>query len=168
MSVPLFIYAATIYRFINCDDAVPEDRLQAVLSSHSKKGMGKSNDEYGEHSQLTNIYFPVLEHIISQKQPTELRHWIDDFRRIMGAVVLLFSPLSSASLAKLICFKEAKVQRRLISLQSVVSVPKDSGTPIELLHLSFREFLVDCSASEKFWISELAGHTQLGRIALGI
>ena len=37
MAVPLFIYAATIYRFINCDDAVPEDRLQAVLSSHSKK-----------------------------------------------------------------------------------------------------------------------------------
>lgn len=68
LSVPLFIYAATIYRFINCDDAVPEDRLQAVLSSHSKKGMAKSDDEYSEHSQLIDIYFPVLEHIISRKK----------------------------------------------------------------------------------------------------
>ena len=113
MAVPLFIYAATIYRFINCDDAVPDDRLQAVLSSHlkkkkKKKGMVKSDDEYGEHSQLTDIYFPVLEHIISRKKETELRHWMDDFRRIMGAVVLLFSPLSSASLAKLICSERQK------------------------------------------------------------
>ena len=73
-----------------------------------KKGMVKSDDEYGEHSQLTDIYFPVLEHIISRKKETELRHWMDDFRRIMGAVVLLFSPLSSASLAKLICSERQK------------------------------------------------------------
>ena len=92
---------------------------------------------------------------------------MDGFRRIMGAIVLLFSPLSSASLAKLICFENAKVKGLMVSLQSVVSVPKDSGTPIELLHLSFREFLVDCSASEKFWINEPAGHTQLGRDCLG-
>ena len=70
--------------------------------------MVKSDDEYGEHSQLTDIYFPVLEHIISRKKETELRHWMDDFRRIMGAVVLLFSPLSSASLAKLICSERQK------------------------------------------------------------
>ncbi|KAE8396124.1 hypothetical protein BDV23DRAFT_168385 [Aspergillus alliaceus] len=128
----------------------------------SQSGTGPFGEKIdSEYSKLTSIYFPVLEHIILQKEPTELRHWMDDFRRIMGAVVLLFSPLSSASLAKLICSNEAKVQRRLSSLQSVVSVPRDSGTPIQLLHLSFREFLVDRLSSDKFWINEPAGHTQL-------
>ncbi|KAF5864248.1 hypothetical protein ETB97_008245 [Aspergillus alliaceus] len=160
MAVPLFIYAATIYRFLNCNGELPGDRLQAILSSHSSDGIEKIDSEY---SKLTSIYFPVLEHAVSQKEPTELRFWMDDFRRIVGAVVLLFSPLSSISLAKLICFDKTKVQGRLSSLQSVVSVPKDSNAPIQLLHLSFREFLVDRSASDKFWINEPAGHTQLAK-----
>ena len=115
----------------------------------------------GEYSKLTGIYFPVLEHAVSQKKPTELSYWVDDFRHIMGTISHLFSPLSSIFLAKFICFDKTKVQGRLNSLQSVVSVPKDSGAPIHLLHLSFGEVLVDRSASDKFWIDEPAGHTQL-------
>ncbi|KAB8230209.1 WD40 repeat domain-containing protein [Aspergillus alliaceus] len=163
VAVPLFIYAATIYRFLNCNRELLGDRLQAILSSHSSDRIEKIDSEY---SKLTSIYSPVLEHAVSQKEPTELRFWMDDFRRIVGAVVLLFSPLLSVSLAKLICFDKTKVQGRLSSLQSVVSVPKDSDAPIQLLHLSFREFLVDRSASDKFWINEPAGHTQLAKDCL--
>ncbi|KAJ5376499.1 hypothetical protein N7509_013385 [Penicillium cosmopolitanum] len=163
MAVPLFIHAATIYRFINCEGELPNDRLQAILSSHSSDGMEKID---GEYSKLTGIYLPVLKHIVSQKESRELRCWMDDFRRIVGATVLLFSPLSSVSLAKLICSDKAKVQVRFSTLQSVVSVPKDSDAPVQLLHLSFREFLVDHSASGEFWIDELAGHTQLTKDCL--
>jgi hypothetical protein len=163
MAVPLFIYAATICRFISCDGELPDARLHAILSSRLSDGMKMIDSEY---SKLTDIYLPVLEHIVLQKKPTELRYWMDDFRRIVGAVILLFSPLSSVSLAKLICYDETKVRGRLNSLQSVVSVPKESDAPIQLLHLSFREFLVDHSASDKFWIHEPAGHTQLARDCL--
>ncbi|KAE8410476.1 hypothetical protein BDV36DRAFT_289565 [Aspergillus pseudocaelatus] len=162
-AVPLFIYAATIYRFINCDGELPDARLQAILSSRSSNGIEKIDSEY---SKLTDIYFPVLEHIVLQKKPKELEAWMDDYRRIVGAIVLLFSPLSSVSLAKLICFDKVKVQSRLSSLQSVVSVPKDHEAPIQLLHLSFREFLVDRSASCRFWINERAGNTQLAEDCL--
>ncbi|KAB8257974.1 hypothetical protein BDV32DRAFT_139956 [Aspergillus pseudonomiae] len=162
-AVPLFIYAATIYRFINCDGELPDARLQAILSSRSSNGMEKIDSEY---SKLTDIYIPVLQHIVLQKRPKELEAWMDDFRRIVGAIVILFSPLSSVSLAKLICFDKVKVQSRLSSLQSVVSVPKDHDAPIQLLHLSFREFLVDRSASGRFWISERAGNTQLAEDCL--
>ncbi|PIG87074.1 hypothetical protein AARAC_004286, partial [Aspergillus arachidicola] len=163
MAVPLFIYAATIYRFINCDGELPDARLQAILSSRSSNKMEKIDSEY---SKLTEIYFPVLEHIVLQKRPKELEAWMDDFRRIVGAIVLLYSPLSAVSLAKLICFDKVKVQGRLSSLQSVVSVPKDCDAPIQLLHLSFREFLVDRSASGRFWINERAGNTQLAEDCL--
>ncbi|KAJ5716596.1 hypothetical protein N7493_008507 [Penicillium malachiteum] len=159
MAVPLFIYAATIYRFLKCKGGeLPNDRLQAILSSHSTNGMDIIDNEY---SKLTGIYLPVLKHIISQKGPKELRSWMNDFRRILGAIALLFSPLSSVSLAGLIRLDQMKVQGRLSTLQSVVSVPKDSDANVQLLHLSFREFLVDRVASAEFWINERAGHTQL-------
>ncbi|KAJ5404019.1 hypothetical protein N7509_003890 [Penicillium cosmopolitanum] len=163
MAVPLFIYAATIYRFLNCEDELPNDRLQAILSSHLTDGMDNIDNEY---SKLTGIYLPVLKHIISQKGPKELRSWMNDFRRIVGAIALLFSPLSSISLAGLICLDQMKVQSRLNTLQSVVSVPKDSDALVQLLHLSFREFLVDHSASAEFWIDERAGHIQLAEDCL--
>ncbi|KAJ6030550.1 hypothetical protein N7460_010816 [Penicillium canescens] len=163
MAVPLFIYAATIYRFIDCEGELPDDRLRAILSSHSSDGIEEIDSEY---SKLTGIYLPVLKHIVSQKKPKELEDWMKDFRRIVGVIVLLFSPLSSVSLAALILSDDTKVQRRLSTLQSVVSVPKDSDAPIQLLHLSFREFLVDHSASDVFWIDELAGHAQLAKDCL--
>jgi hypothetical protein len=119
-----------------------------------------------EHSKSTNIYFPILEHIVLQEKPKEQEDWMADFHRIIGALVLLFSPLSSVSLAKLICYDETKVRGRLNSLQTVVRVPKDSDDPILFFHVSFRDFLVDRSASDKFWIHESAGHMQLARDCL--
>ena len=165
MAIPLFIYAATIYRFLNCEDELPDDRLQAILSLHSTDGMDSDVID-NEYSKLTGIYLPVLKHVISQKGPKELRCWMEDFRRIVGAIALLFSPLSSGSLAGLIRLDQMKVQGRLNTLQSVVSVPKSSDDHVQLLHLSFREFLVDHSASAEFWIDERAGHTQLSEYCL--
>ena len=117
----------------------------------------------GEYSKLTNLYLLVLQHIVSGKQPKELENWMNDFRRFVSAIVLLFSPLSSVSLAKLACLDEEEVQARFNTLQSVLSVPKDPDAPVQLLHLSFRDFLVDGSASSDFWIDELTGHTQLAK-----
>lgn len=163
MAVPLFIYAATVYRFLNCEGELPNDRLQAILSSRSTEGMYIIDNEY---SKSTGIYLPILKHIISQKGPKELRSWMNDFRRIMGAIALLFSPLSSVSLAGLIRLDQMRIQGRINVLQSVVSVPKDSDAHVQLLHLSFREFLVDHSASADFWIDERVVHAQLAEDCL--
>ena len=119
-----------------------------------------------EYANLSDIYFPVLEHVVQQKKPKELEDWMTDFHRIVGVIILLFSPLSSVALARLICVEQAKVRARLNSLQSVVSMPKSCDDPLQLLHLSFHEFLVDHSASDKFWIHESAGHMQLAHNCL--
>ncbi|CAI7569108.1 unnamed protein product [Penicillium glandicola] len=165
IAVPLFIYAATIYRFICAEDALPEERLQAVLSSHSGDGTEGID---GKYSKLTGIYLPILKHIVSLKQPNELKSWMCDFQHIVGTIIVLFSPLSLASLAELICLERRKVQARLSPLQSVLSVPKekDATATIQLLHLSFREFLVDRTASDIFWIDEPAGHIQIAKKCL--
>ncbi|OJJ42341.1 hypothetical protein ASPZODRAFT_105400 [Penicilliopsis zonata CBS 506.65] len=165
MAVPLFIYAATIYRFINADGELPDERLQTVLSSRSKHGTKNIDSEY---ARLADIYAPILKHTISQKKTNELKSWMDDFRRIVGTIILLYSPLSSSSLAELIDLKKEKVWIRLSSLQSVLSVPKqnEETVPVRLLHLSFREFLVDREASDAFWIDEQMHHTRLAERCL--
>ena len=76
MAVPLFIYAATIYRFIDCEGELPDDRLRAILSLHSSDGIEEIDSEY---SKLTGIYLPVLKHIVSQKKPKELEGWMERF-----------------------------------------------------------------------------------------
>ncbi|KAL4887975.1 hypothetical protein BDV59DRAFT_150820 [Aspergillus ambiguus] len=80
MAVPLFIYAATIHRFINDDGEIPDTRLQAILSSRSRDG---AKDIDSEYSKLTDLYSPVLKHVVLQKKPKELKDWMDDFRRII-------------------------------------------------------------------------------------
>lgn len=158
-AVPLFIYAATIIRFIASES--PRKRLQAILSSSWGDKDDGIDDEY---VALSSVYSSVLRHIISRKQPRELEEWMDEFRRIVGTIVILFSPLPSISLSKLISLDHETVQGKLSSLRSVLSVPEDSDetAPVRIFHLSFREFLVfRRSASAEFWIDEQAGHTQL-------
>ncbi|CAI7650205.1 unnamed protein product [Penicillium bialowiezense] len=164
MAVPLFIYAATICRFVNCEGESPKKRLQAILSSRLGEGIDTID---GEYSKLTDLYLPILQHVVCEKHQKERSKWMNDFSRFVGAIVLLFSPLSSVSLAKLIRSDEDEVQARFSTLQSVLSVPRDPNVPVQLLHLSFRDFLVDRSASSKFWIDESAGHAQLAEDCLG-
>ncbi|CAG8006790.1 unnamed protein product [Penicillium salamii] len=45
-------------------------------------------------------------------------------------------------------------------------MPKDIDAHVQLLHLSFREFLVDHSASAEFWIDERAGNAQIAEDSL--
>lgn len=72
MAIPLFIYATTIYRFLNCESKLPDDRLQAILSLYSTNRMDSDNID-NEYLKLTGIYLLVLKHVISQKRPKELR-----------------------------------------------------------------------------------------------
>ncbi|KAI9041460.1 uncharacterized protein KD926_006856 [Aspergillus affinis] len=150
MAIPLFIYAATICRFINCDGELPDARLQAILSSRSSDGMKKIDSEY---SKLTDIYFPVLEHIVLQKKPKEREDWMADFHRIMGTIVLLLSPLSSVSLGKLICFDETKVRSRLNSLHFAVTGKADEA-PLQIYYAGL-VFLPRTAIIRKKFQSEL-------------
>jgi hypothetical protein len=48
-------------------------------------------------------------------------------------------------------------------LHSVLSIPKSKDIPVRLLHLSFREFLVNPQEQEKtrFWVDEKSTHKKL-------
>jgi hypothetical protein len=154
-TVPLFISAATLCRFIDDLDFHPQVRLKEILADQSKYV-----------SELASTYLPVLKQILAKRKRGETRQLIAEFKKIVGAIILLATPLSVNALARLLGLAPDNVQRRLGRLHSVLHISNDLDTEVRLLHLSFRDYLLDTETkdekdSEQFWIDERAVHYTL-------
>jgi hypothetical protein len=157
LAVPLFIYAATVYRYVGSKGSSPAAFLDKVLQYQK-----------ATFSQLDRTYLPVLDQLLSEQEEDEKEAWLQAFREVVGSVVVLESPLSAVSLARLLQVPQEETQCRLDSLHSVLSVPDSEDTPVRLLHLSFREFLVDPQKQGKslFWVDEKSTHKKLASCCL--
>ncbi|KAH4330993.1 hypothetical protein HBH98_255990, partial [Parastagonospora nodorum] len=93
----------------------------------------------------------------------ERETWLQAFREVVGSIVVLESPLSATSLARLLQVPQEEIQCRRDPLHSVLSVLDKKDAPIRLLHLSFREFLLDHQKQGKspFWVDEKRTHQKL-------
>jgi hypothetical protein len=151
LAVPLFIYASTVCRFVSTKGRSPTKYLDKVLEYRKST-----------FSQLDGTYLPVLEQLLNE-QKDDREEWLVDFREIVGSIVVLESPLSTTSLACLLQLSQEEVKCQLDSLHAVLSVPNNEDTPVRLLHLSFREFLVDPQKQGKslFWVDEKSTHQKL-------
>jgi hypothetical protein len=132
LAVPLFIYAATVCRYIGTRAGNPEEYLNKVLA------YGKST-----FSQLDQTYLPVLDQLLEEQDDDDKEAWLGEFKGLVGSIVLLASPLSVTSLARLLKTPIHRIKRLLNSLHSVLSIPDDEHIPVRPLHLSFREFLIE-------------------------
>jgi hypothetical protein len=152
LAVPLFIYAATVCRYVGSKGSNPTAFLNKVLQYQK-----------ATFSQLDRTYLPVLDQLLSEQEEDEKEMWLQAFRDIIGSIVVVESPLSITSLACLLRVSREEVKCRLDSLHSVLSVPNSEDVPIRLLHLSFREFLVDPQKQGKspFWVDEKSTHHKL-------
>jgi hypothetical protein len=151
-AVPLFIFAATACRYIGDRRDNPKKRLDIIL------GYGKA-----KVSKLDATYLPILNQLFDEEDEEDRERWACEFREIVGSIVVLETPLSTTSLARLLHTSKDDISCRLDSLHSVLSIPDRDDMPVRLLHLSFREFLVDASKKEKspFWVDERARHEKL-------
>ncbi|KAL3428820.1 hypothetical protein BDV09DRAFT_203834 [Aspergillus tetrazonus] len=145
MSVPLFIFAATVCRFVAEDYQVPEDQLDIILRSpHLLSSF-----------QMERIYRPILDHRL--KNSPALKR---DFHAIVGVIILLAEPLSINGLSGLINMQERTIAARLDAFHSVLDFPTGSGKPVRILHLSFREFLVN-TKEEDLHVNEKVTHAEI-------
>jgi hypothetical protein len=151
-AVPLFIFAATACRYIGDQRGNPRKRLEIILEYQNIKV-----------SKLDATYLPILNQLFDEEDENDRERWACEFRDIVGSIVVLETPLSTASLARLLHISKDDVTCRLDSLHSVLSIPDRDDLPVRLLHLSFREFLVDASKKGKspFWVDERATHESL-------
>ncbi|KAH8778798.1 vegetative incompatibility protein HET-E-1 [Diaporthe sp. PMI_573] len=161
MAVPLFIFAATVCRFLadrKCGN--PDKKLKTVLEYRTKS----------QESKLDNTYLPVLEQLLVDLSGREKAQVLDQFRMIIGSIVILASPLSTHSLARMLGMSTDTIDDILDWLHSVLSIPSASGSPVRLLHLSFRDFLLDPEKRETnpFWVDEQQTHERLAAHCLRV
>jgi hypothetical protein len=152
LAVPLFIYAATVCRYIGSKGSSPAAFLNKVLQYQK-----------ATFSQLDRTYLPVLDQLLSEQEEDEKETWLQAFREVVGSIVVLQSPLSSVSLARLLQVPHEEIQCQLDSLHSVLSVPNNKNASVRLLHLSFREFLVNPykQAKSLFYVDETKAQQKL-------
>jgi hypothetical protein len=133
IATPLFIFAATVCRFLEDLRWSPEERLDEFFESPAIKSA----------SEMERTYVPILNQLLTGRNEAESNKLKQDFHDILGVVILLAEPLSVKALAKFVNQRESTVRARLESFRSVLSVPRNDYTPVQTLHLSFRDFLVN-------------------------
>ncbi|PTD03479.1 Vegetative incompatibility protein HET-E-1, partial [Fusarium culmorum] len=161
MAVPLFIFAATVCRFVgDSRRRNPRARLQTVLDQ-GRRSHG---------SQLEQTYTPVLRSQIVDLPKEEREEVIEDFKVVIGSIVTLANPLSVAALSRLIDILPDTADERLDALHSVLSIPLERTMPVRLLHLSFRDYLVDSKNKERieFWVDTKLAHRRLAENCLRV
>ena len=160
MAIPLFIFAATVCRFIGDKRDNPKSRLKTILQYQTTNQVSK----------LDRTYLPILNQLFDDEDEVDKERRTREFREIVGSIVVLESPLSIVSLARLLNIPKEDVSCRLDLLHSVLSIPTDEDIPIRLLHLSFRDFLLDPQRRGKspFWVDERETHEKLASKCLQI
>ena len=153
MAAPLFIFAATICRFIGDARWDPDAQLKAVLEYK----------DAGQKDQLDRTYRPVLARLLHGLNATQKLLFINKFQLIIRSIIILENPLSSRSLAKLLNVPQNVIDRKLSLMHSVLNVPSDPDRPIRLLHLSFRDYLSDMRRDGEIdlFIKEEQAHQKL-------
>ena len=159
MAVPLFIFAATACRFIaDRKYGNPERQLIKVLSSQTKS----------HGSSLAETYLLVLSQQITGLNKQEEKETLQEFCDIVGPIIVLATPLSTSALAQVLSIPGPVIDDRLALLHSVFRVPQSADSPVRLLHLSFRDFLVDSDKRKDniFWIDERQTHAKMAKKCL--
>jgi len=154
MAIPLFIFAATVCRFLTDRECGNPDRLLREVIKYRTRS---------QESQLDATYLPVLNQLVRNRSSRKNAEILEEFRHIVGSIVILASPLSTCSLARFLRVSKETIDDKLDLLHSVLSVPSLSDAPVRLLHLSFRDFLVDPEKRERncFWVDEKETHKSL-------
>ncbi|KAF2178665.1 platelet-activating factor acetylhydrolase IB subunit alpha, partial [Zopfia rhizophila CBS 207.26] len=144
-------HAQTVCRFVGEISGNPRRRLEDILRYETE-----------DVSKLDMTYLPILNSLFATQYGKEKKKLSREFQEIVGSIVVLENPLSINSLARLLGRTKDDISCRLDSLHSVLSIPDREDVPVRLLHLSFREFLVD-AAKEKspFWVNEKETHDRL-------
>jgi hypothetical protein len=147
----LFIYAATVVKWVSDSKADPRLRLQQVLD--------QVVDEVAfQHKLLDGMYLQIIAGA-AQTSGNPLLHE-HALANILSTVVLLQEPMNVPALASLA--SEDEQAGALLPLLSAVLL-MDKTTPVQLFHPSFPDFITDegrCS-DKRFLVRRAEGHLRL-------
>jgi hypothetical protein len=145
IAIPLFIFAATVCRFLE-HDPWPQESLDEFLADPATRSA----------SEMERTYQPILNQLLRDRNETVSNKLKQEVREVIGVIILLARPLSVDSLATLLNKEKHRIRKRVEPFRSVLSVPEHDNLPITTLHSSFRDFLV--SSECDFRIDETRMH----------
>jgi hypothetical protein len=115
----LFIWAATACRFIRDAKQFAHKRLDVILK-------GSSSAIITPEKHLNEIYLIVLEHSISPEYSDEEKEEVYGMlRHTLGSLVVLFLPLSTSSLSKLLHLPTEDISSTFNNLNTILDIPED-------------------------------------------
>ena len=131
----LFIYASTVVKFIAFRPRTPIRQLERIISL-------PQNTAYEGRAGVDLLYTKILEQAAYDADTVEDDEEIYcDFRTVVGAVLLVYNPLSAKALSDLLRLPD--IHTTLYSLHSLFLIPDDPEDPIRTFHKSFPDFLTD-------------------------
>jgi hypothetical protein len=148
IAIPLFIFAATLCRFLEDTHWSPEERLVEFLADPATRSAFEMN----------RTYLPILNQLLTGRNEADSHKLQQEFREIIGVIVFLARPLSVDSLTTLLDKSKSTVKARVESFRSVLSVPGNDDIPVTTLHLSFRDFLVSPECGIRIDETEMHGN----------
>jgi hypothetical protein len=155
VSVPLFISAATVCRYIENPKWELKIRLAELLKDQAKYV-----------SKMDKTYLPILTRLLDDQESDEReqQQLLQEFQDIVGGIILLAVPLSINTLSPFLGIEVGRISHRLDSFRSVLSIPSDRKQPVRILHLSFPEFLVQTTT--KFRVDAPTKHKDIAKSCL--
>jgi len=148
-----FIYASTVIKFVTSKSHMPIKQLDRITS------LQQCTSHEGR-SGLDMLYTQVLEQAVDDVDADD-EEFYSHFKTVVGAVLLVFNPLSVKALSTLLGV--SGVSTTLRSLHSLLLVPTSEGIPVQVFHKSFPDFLVDkrrC-VDHRFFVDPQIHHTKL-------
>jgi hypothetical protein len=149
-----FIYASTVVKFVTSQYHPPDERLTLIISlPHDTSHEGRSGIDF--------LYTQVLEQALSGGDRDFCLH----FKQVVGAVVLIFYPLSVRALSDLLrnCGTTSRIYSTLRAFHSLLLIPDGMEEPVQIFHKSFPDFILDperCT-NQNFFIDPSIYHTEV-------
>ena len=148
-----FIYASTVIKFVRSSDYPPTDQLTWITSLPQS-----TSHEWS--SGIDSLYTQVLGQAVSGADVDKEKLYFR-FRTVVGAVLLMFNPLSAKVLSDLLGVPG--IPTALRSLHSLLLIPTNKDAPIQIFHKSFPDFLMDkrrCT-DHRFFIDPQIHHLEI-------
>jgi len=148
-----FIYASTVVKFIGFKNRTPTAQLDLIISL-------PQNTTHEGRSGIDLLYTQVLEQAVDDMD-IDAEEIYSHFRTVVGAVLLVFNPLSITALSDLLGL--SNISTTLRSLHSLLLVPESKEDPIRTFHKSFPDFLMDpirCK-DEQFFVEPAVHHEEV-------
>ena len=139
----LFIWAATVLKFVGSERGHPEQKFVAALKLHPG---------------LDSLYRQVI-----QDAPRD-----DPYNSVIGAIPLLRVRFSAWRLGQLLSLRVHEILDALQGLEPILDIPENIYQPLQPYHASLHDFLTDRDRSGGFYINPAKQHFSIMLCCLGI